>query len=183
MTTPSPLQAMKVPGQLLINPGTITDPASGTSLGFVRDVVLLRRTSVHEVVAAEHGLEPVDALRLGERWSMTFALRGFDADAIAACFPSNAFTGATAGRPGLRYPGTSEAGSLISGDSVVLRFTPDDPTRHPGVVFYRALPVAAQELQIDLGHTTELLLLVGFLGIRDASQRLVEVQLVEDMTP
>lgn len=183
MTTPSPLQAMKVPGQIMVNPGTITDPASGTSLGLVRDVAVLRRASVHEIVAAEHGLEPVDALRLGERWAVTFALRGFDADAIAACFPSNTFTGTTAGRPGLRYPGASEAGSLISGDSVVLRFTPDDPARHPGVVFYRALPIVVDELTINFEHESETLLLVGFLGIRDTTQRLVEVQLIEDMTP
>jgi hypothetical protein len=191
VAAPSPInvkQFLKVPGQLMINPADVTDPTSGTSLGPTQDVVVIRQESKHEIVAMEFGLEPVDAIRLGERWSLVAALRGKDDDALATLFP-HTFTGSSSTHVGIRHPSglvpgplDLRAGTLLSGEAVVLRFTPDNADLHPGVVLYRALPMVAEVLEIPFSHDSEYLLQVGFLGIRDASGRVAEVALLEDMT-
>ena len=166
----------------MIDPASITDPTSGTDLGLVLDAVVERVESKIEIVAAEFGIEPVEGIWLGERWAFAFSLRGWSDDAYATLFP-NTFAGSVAGRIGLRSPGTFRAGNRLSGRSVVLRFTPDDPANQFGVVVYRAIPWLAETVRVDFANDSEVLLEAGFVAIRDATGRIQETQLVEDMTP
>jgi hypothetical protein len=170
---------MKVPGRI-VEGGTITDPSSGTTLGLLQDVVLEMEEALEELAAAEFGIEPVDVHRFGTRLALTMSLRGFDADAVARRF-SNVTTG-TSGKPKITWP-AEPAGTRASARGVVLRFVPTDHARHPGVIFYNAIPFRAGALDTDHAHDAERLMLAGFLAIRNGTGQLAEVALVEDMTP
>lgn len=185
MTTPSALQALRVPGQLAVGPFsdlTAAWPHGGTGLGLTGPARFRRARTRRPIRAEEYGGAPVDVVEGAIVWSVAFPMRGWDPDGVQKLFPGY-FTGSSGGLVGLREkPNTTRAGVLGSARAVQLLFTPLDADRHRGVFLYRAIPWEAQELDIDFGHDPEQVLLAGFLAVPDASDRLIEVQLLEDMT-
>lgn len=177
------VEALSVPGKIHIDPADVTDATSGTSLGAVRDVVVERREPTQqETLAFEYGMEPIEVYNMGARFALTFALRGDPAQAFQTLFPDENFQGSTSNVYGYRYPGSHRAGTRRSANAVVARFTPDDPTHHRGVIFYRALPKAAEVLQLPHQTGQELTWALSLLATRNPIGEAVEVQLLEDMT-
>jgi hypothetical protein len=148
------LEAMKVPGSVLIN---------GQDMGMIADVVVRRAEVEAEVVAAyEFGLEPVEDHYLGERWSIALGLRNFVQANLDEAFPRLSVAS------GLEYPGTVlAAGTRRSSHATVVRFEPNDTASHPAVEFPSAIPMAAQTFEMSFGYEPETLLAVAFMGLRD----------------
>ena len=190
MAAPSALQALHNVGKLSAALEgqtynfTTAYPHGGTALGLVRDIKLQRTEGRELIIAEEFGVEVVDEVYTGEAWLLAFALRGFDDDALGAIFPNTA-TGTLAKKKGIVYPGTDVVpGNLRSGGAVKVLFTPDDTANHHAVYLPNAIPEIAEELEIPLGRSNELLVLCGFRALRDAATagRAIQVQLLEDLT-
>ena len=184
MTTPAALQALKVPGTLIINPTTDppTDaaPHGGTELGLVKDVRWVREERRFDITAEEFGGEIVESTYMGEDWTLLFSLRVMDADALANLFP-NIVSESDSATTSITYPdSTRRAGSGMTSSIVQLLFSPDDPYHH-AVYFRAALPLWAASLEVQTNRTENLLVAAGFRAIRDATTaaKSVQVRLLE----
>lgn len=190
MSTSSALQAMYAPGRLSVALSNQTYdfstvyPHGGTALGLVRDVQIRRTEGRELIVAEEFGQEVIDELYLAESWSMAFALRGMDQDALSAIFPNPA-TGSVSKQKGVVYPGTTIApGMLKAGSAIKMLFTPNDTTNHHAVYFPNAVPEVSEALAIDFVRSAEVMVACAFRAIRDGSTagRMCQVLLLEDLT-
>ncbi len=191
MATPSVAQALRVPGELYVG---VTDPTAaapygGTALGLVAEVKFKQMETRKVVRAVEYGSEISTVIPGGKNYLLSFVIRGADDDAFAQVIP-NTFVGAAQSRRGIREPGAKLPGRDASAADALtgVLFAPDNPA-HFGVMFYKAIPLMGErlmeeedELEVLLGDPVEALWSVGFLAVRDNSDRLVEVQLLEDMT-
>ena len=184
MTTPTAMQALKVPGTLIINPTTNppTDaaPHGGTELGLVKDVRWVRDERRFDLTAEEYGSEVFESIYMGEDWTLLFSLRVMDADALAALFPNTVAETASA-TTGITYPDTTRrSGSGMTSSIVKLLFSPEDPYHH-AVYFRAALPLVAAALEVQTNRTENLLVAAGFRAIRDATTaaRSIQVRLLE----
>jgi hypothetical protein len=184
VTTPAALQALKVPGTLIVNPTTNppTDaaPHGGTELGLVKDVRWVRRERSFDITAEEYGSETAEVVYLGEEWEVLFTLRGYDADALSNLFP-NIVAETNSATTGITYPDTTRrAGSGYTSSIVSLLFSPEDPYHH-AVYFRAAIPMVAEELEVKINRTDRMLIAVGFKAVRDATTaaRSVQVRLLE----
>jgi len=148
----SALQALRVPGIVLVD---------GVEIGLLRDVQLRRvvRGGRTELTAEEYKGEVVDQVYGGIEWRLGMALRGFDAKAIE-CFP-NVSGGSVV------WPGTNRDGYFRAADTVAVTFTPLE-TSHPGITIASAIPEVAEDLSVDLGKRSELLILCSFLVTRES---------------
>lgn len=184
MAEKKPLAAMKVAGQLCISPTTSPPvdafPHGGTSLGMVKDVVLRRTERRFNELGEERGGEVTDSLPMGVEYLMAFALRGWDPDAIPAVDPS-AVVGATSRQAKIQHPGASVREG-VSQSHVSLLFSPENKD-HPAVYFRSAIPMVAEELELELGRSTEALMEVVFRAMVDDTTELgsVQVGLLEDI--
>ena len=189
MSTPSALQALHNVGRLsaALEGQTFNFssayPHGGTALGLVRDVQLRRTEGRELIVAEEFGVEVVDELYTGEAWLLAFALRGYDNDAVGALFP-NTSTGSKAKRKGIVYPGdTVSPGTLKAASAVSVLFTPDDAANHPAVYLPNAIPEISEELEVNLGRSSEWLMTCGFRALRAGATagKAIQIQLLEDL--
>ena len=190
MSTSSALQAMYLPGRLSVALSSQTYdfstayPHGGTALGLVRDVQVRRTEGREMIIAEEFGQEIIDELYLAESWSMAFALRGMDQDALSAIFP-NATTGSVSKQKGVVYPGATIApGTLKASTAIKMLFTPNDTTNHHAVYFPNAIPEVSEALAVDFARSAELMMACAFRAIRDGSSagRMCQVLLLEDLT-
>ncbi len=182
MATPAVSQALRVPGKLIVNPTDLStaSPYGGTELGLVRDVTFTRTDETRRVIrAGEFGGEFSSVVRGGVGWAGSFGVRGFDADAMAQLFPNTFSAG---GDTNLREPGTVQAGMLADDDAVVLLFDPVDATNHPGVLFFKAIPLIAEEVELMFGDAVEIVWAVGFLAVRDDEGRMIETAKISSMS-
>jgi hypothetical protein len=135
------------------------------------------------IVAEEFGQEIVDELYMAESWTMAFALRGMDDDALGALFP-NTSAGSTAGKKGIVYPGaTISPGTLKAASAIKMLFTPNDTTNHHAVYFPNAIPEVAESLSIDFVRSSEVIIACAFRALRagNTAGKLCQVQLLEDL--
>jgi hypothetical protein len=183
MATYDVRRVLRVPGRLCINPTNLANafPCGGTDLGAVRGIELRQDAPYYALTAEEFGFEPVEYLERGTVWGLSCVLRGWDANAIATLFP-NTSTGTTTGEKVIAEPGSVRAGIVISGRSVKLAFVPDNADGAPTVLLYKALPLIAVPFQIDLSRHQEMVLTVAFVGIRDASARVMAMGMRRDLT-
>lgn len=181
MATAAVTQAIRVPGKLIVNPTDLSTASAygGTELGLVRDVTFTRTDETRRVIrAGEFGGEFSSVVRGGVGWAGSFGIRGLDADAMSTLFPNTFVAG---GDTNLREPGTTQAGMLADDDAVVLLFDPLD-TNLPGVLFFKAIPLIADEVELMFGDAVETVWAVGFLAVRDDEGRMVEVAQVSSMS-
>lgn len=190
MSTPNPLQAFHCVGRLSATAEGQTFnfatayPHGATALGLVRDVRLRRIEGRQTIVAEEFGVEVVDEVYAGEAWLLSFALRGWDSDAISALWP-NTTLGSSSKFRGVDYPGTTtKPGTTKAASAVKVLFTPDDATNHPAVYLPNAIPELAEDLTISLGRTEEVLIVCGFRALRDGATagRAIQIRLLEDLS-
>lgn len=187
MALPNVQDVLQVPGRLSYNPTSLSldYPHGGTALGIVRQISVRPAVAHQEIKAEEFGVETVDILYIGEAWVLTAILRSFDNDMLGVVW-ANTKTPGTSGKRTVEYPGTGaspvRAGSLVSNRSVKLVFTPDDTQHHPMLILYRALPMIQESTEISLALNLKFEIAVAFVGIRDASGRIVAFGMKEDLT-
>ena len=169
MSTRHPADVLRVPGRLVINPTDLTGtlPYGGTELGVVGETSLLPAQQAYLIRAEEYGGVPVEAIQAGEAW----ALRSFDADALARVF-SSAGSDAVAQQPYVASPGTA-VGTKVSARAVKLAFCPEDYDRHPFLILYSALPLVEETARLRLSGAAGLEIPVVFHATYDASSRLI----------
>jgi hypothetical protein len=183
MATPAARRLLRAPGRLVAGPSSLSGsfPYGGTALGASRAVILKSYGAYYPVTAAELGGEPVEYLERGEIWGCQAFMRGADDDALAALFPNTA-AGATTQHKVVSGPGTNKAGFRVSARSVVLLFVPDDITRAPAWILYRACPMPAEPTDIQQSAKEEYGFDARFMGIRDTSSRVIAIGRLEDLS-
>jgi hypothetical protein len=189
MSAPSPLQALRAPGRLVINPTTSppTDafPHGGTAMGLVRDVKVRRKERRFAILAEEWGSSVAEELWQGGDYLLAFALRGLDDDALNVLFPGETSLGSPSGVRGIGTPVSGRReGSQLSASAVKLLFSPLDPTRHRAVYLRSAIPLLAEDLEVPLQRRDEALVAVAFRALRDGTTPAssIQVRLLEDLT-
>lgn len=191
MAAADPLNALEVPGRLIVELAgqtldkTLAYPFGGTDMGLVKDVVWQRIATLEQVPAeGDGGAAPpigiVDTQYLGEAWLIVFALRGADDDAAGVIWP-NTSVGVIAKRVGILGEGTILPGQLLSTIAVPVLFVPDDVQNHQAVFLPLAIPEVAEDLEVQLAHSKERLLIAKFRAIPEAT-KVPQIQLLEDMT-
>jgi len=182
MATKTPRRIRHVPARVAINPTDLTAsfPHGGTEIGTVRDIVLRTDVRHAQVVAEEFG-EVVEDVFVGSSVIAAMVIREFDSDAVSTLFPW-AVTGSSSGEPVVRYPTTSQAGDLRSGDAVTLIITPVDEARHPATILYSAVPMVDDAAELTYSLEREFAVAAMFQGLRDGSGRIYEIGRLEDLT-
>lgn len=179
MSSPNVVNIIRVPGRLIANPtDLVTAPAyGGTQLGIHRDIEIRFDAKYYPIRAEEFGNVPVDMLYCGQSAYLKGVARGLDEACMALLFPYT-FTGAghtvVADFPTTTGGGT-RAGKLMSTTSVKLLFAPLDPTNHPFVVFYKAMPVVPEEGYMPFTRSEEIAYPFAFRGMPDSSGRVFAV--------
>lgn len=179
MATADLQKVVTVPGRLCYTPTDLTlpFPHGGTSLGVVRQIVVLPNVNHKEVGLDPHGGEPGEVVYLGSRPRLVATFRGFDVDAVSKLFPYSATTPATqpAGRV-IQHPGTKREGTLGSSSSISLLFSADNP-EHPSALFYKAIPVLDPNTRILFQRGTVWEYTGSFIAIRgrDSQNNLASV--------
>lgn len=168
MSSADPRSILKIPGRLVKDPTDLTAdfPHGGTELGIVRERVfrVIQRRQI--ITANEFGLEPAEVIESGQTAVFACTLRGFDVNAVAQIFP-DVVTSTDSGFPVIRYPGSARAGELASGRAFKLLFSPRNTEEHPGFVFYNAIPLMAETMEMDFSADREFGINVVFQAIRD----------------
>ena len=176
---------MTVPGSLCINPTNLSlaFPHGGTSLGYVDEKELLPGMATAKLTAEEFGIMVVEELDLGRSWVYGAIVRGWDDDAYSTLFPGTS-TGLSSGRTFVSETKTSpRQGLLLSANSVILCFSPDDLARHKMVVFHQAIPKLAETASINQKLRVEERIACVFQAIPNTSNnRYVDWGLQEDIT-
>lgn len=167
--------------RLIKDPSNLAGTAptyGGTELGAVRGLRLTQMDPVALVKAEEKGARPVEGIR-GGRWAiLSCVLRGFDADAIQACFPDSTSDGDIVNVD----PGTSGyPGSLASGAVCKILAVPET-SGHRAIYFPRAMPVAAHEEEIPFENRSEIAIVVTFVALPDSTGRIHYVRPLARLT-
>jgi hypothetical protein len=184
MATYDVRSVLRAPGRLCYSPTDLSTawPHGGTGLGAVRGVTVRPFLSQFPVTAEERGGEPVEFLRPGEWWGLSAFLRGWDPDAVGRIFP-NTVTGTVTQHPGVEIPGSSvRAGHRVSDNAVKVLFTPDNTDDVPAVLFYAAVPALDAQAELYFGREQELGMPVIFYGLRDSSERIVNIKRLKDLS-
>ena len=181
-------QVLQSPGRLCINPTdlTIAFPHGGTELGAVYRAYCQQTTGYFDVHAEEFGGAIVESIWSGENFAFGAILRQWDETAIGTVFP-NTVTGSTTARVGLKHWSDAASpvrpGHLLSGRSVKLLFSPDDPVNCRAVILYRALPKVTESLTLALRLNERQEIPVLFVAIPDAaSSRVARVDFLKELS-
>lgn len=184
MATADPLSALEVPGRLVKNPTNLAGsfPYGGTELGLLKDVAWELVDVYQRHRAEEFGVAVMGDLWCGEAFSLAFALRSLDDDALAAVWP-NTRVGAVSQHRVLYGPGTRKPGMLTeTAKAAALLFVPDDLQNHDAVMLPRALPRRDRLSRVPLHLNGEQLLGSTWLAIPGANGLAYEVCRFVDLT-
>lgn len=184
MATSDPLSALEVPGRLVKDPTDLTGdfPYGGTELGLLRDVAWELVDVYQRHTAEEFGSRVMGDLWCGEAFSIAFALRSQDDDALAAIWP-NTRVGAVSQHRVLYGPGSRKPGSLTeTAKAAALLFVPDDLHNHNAVLLPRALPRRDRLNRVPLHLNGEQLLGSTWLAIPGANGLAYEIGRLVDLT-
>lgn len=185
MATSDPLSALEVPGRLVKGPTDLTGsyPYGGTELGLLRDVWWELVDVYQRHTAEEFGARVVGDLWSGEAFSLAFALRSLDDDALAAVWP-NTRVGEVSQHRVLYGPGPRRPGMLTeTAKAAALLFVPDDVQNHDAVLLPRALPRRDRLSRVPLYLGGEQLLGSTWLAIPGANGLAYEIGRLVDLTP
>lgn len=177
MATPAFTQAIRAPARLVAGPGDFTAdfPHGGTALGLVRDVRVTREEPSRKIITAgEYGGAVAEIVRGDGHWRLTFALRGFDPDAMTLLLETS--TLGASGAPRIIEPTTAG----LTYNEIALLVTPLDPTS-PAVYIPRAIPVYADEVEIGYGDLTEWELLLSCWAGRDSNGQSIRIGRLGDL--
>lgn len=173
---------LRVPGRLSFNGNSLNTawPHGGTGLGLVDQIVLQVNRKVVWIKDEGYGAM-VEGLDLGDHLVVLAELRGFDTDAVEKLFPATR-TGATSGKKGVFYPGTTfRPGTKLSSAAVKLIFTPDDEFNHRFLVVRNAIPLVRESAELQQELSSELTFPVAFHATIDGTEAYAW-ELKEDIT-
>lgn len=185
MASPSPSQALKVPGRLCINPTNLSAvyPHGGTAMGLVKGSAFQPRLQYHPITGEERGGAMVDAISAGHEGVFVAVLDAWDKDAVIATF-LNAAAGSTTGRAVWKMNESTDgvrAGALASGQSAALYFSPI-ADQHPGVLFYKAIPMPDAQSALPFSLSERFGVPMVWRAVGDDDGDVWEVGLREDLT-
>jgi hypothetical protein len=176
---------LNAPGRLCWNPTNLATafPHGGTALGATHKTMLSRADRRTEIRDEAFGAEVSDVVWCGENWAIACVLRSYDNDALATVFP-NTSAGATSGHKivGGVTSSNNRPGLLMSGLAGKLLFSPLDPDRVPAVLFYKAVPLTEETLQINLALDKRYEIGAVFLSIRHATLGTYQHGFLKDLT-
>lgn len=185
MGTPDVRKALLVDGKLCWDPTNLANayPHGGVGLGTKRNASHRIGAAYHVIRAEEWAGAAVDAIYPAEEHTLAVILSAWDSDAIDALFLDTA-TGATTGRRIIQHRVSTDnkrAGTVASTLAGILYFSPT-AKQHPGVLLHNAIC-----LRLDQGETAYHLAEewgqpLLFIGTPDATGRVVQVGLREDLT-
>ena len=182
MAAPTETNVYRAAGQLCINPTNlgVAFPHGGTSLGLVSEARLRSATRSFTVRAEEYGSEVTEEIHLGRDWVCAVTVKGWDNDTLGTIFPNTA-AGGSSGVEVISEPGGKDPGTLLTGNAVKLCFSPFE-SQHPGFLVYRAIPNVERSGRLRFQVARSLSFMAVFRGVRDASGRVVQIGLLEDLT-
>jgi len=160
-----------------INPTDLSAPwpHGGTGLGALRGAYAAPGIQHVDVTAEEWGVEVVEAVYVGESWTIGLLLRQYDDDVAATVFP-NVEVGSDTGKKTIYQDAdaTYRAGSKASSKAVTLLLTARDVrsgTNSKAILFHRALPMIEASAQIRHSLTSEMTFPAVFRAIRATDGR------------
>lgn len=163
------------PSRLISAPTNLSlpSPYNGTQLGIARNVVFRPGQKVEESKAEEFG-RPVAFTLAGEEAVIACVLRTWDNDMLSTILPNS--TAPTNGRLRSidgRASGASinRAGFALDSLAFVLLVEPINPSEHPAVIMYNAVPIIDENAEIFMSHTQEFGMGLMFKATPDATGR------------
>lgn len=173
---------LRVPGRLIAAPTdlTIASPFGGTELGMASDIIFRPNQLRAEIRAEEYGAEIVDHVKTGQSPQLGMFIRGFDTDMIQELFEGSSESTKT-GETLVDYPTDAAPGTLGTAKGIKLLYAPDNIEDHPGLLLYNAYALLEEVSEIRFSRKTEFGLPVLFYGVRDATNRVYQLGLMEDL--
>lgn len=174
---------LKAPGRLVIGPTSLSQPFpyGGTSLGKARQCALVPIGSSYLVQCEATG-GPSDILRARHRYVFACFLRGWDDDAVRLLLPEGYEKGAETQHAVFSVPGERMAGTSELDDARSLLFVPDDTIHAPAVIMYRAVVEWTDGAELAFRRQDELGLPLTVECMPDASDRILQIGRIEDLT-
>lgn len=141
MSAPLPQNTLRIRGRLITTPTDLTAAESygGTYLGDFDEISWELVPLGADLTAQEFGGVPYEGIENGLVMSFGARLRTWDADMIAALFPSAMVT-TTAGSPTVRFSASSHLGLKKSARAVKILCAPEHPERETALLAYAAVP-------------------------------------------
>lgn len=182
MATPNVLSVIHAHARLIINPTNFSAayPYGGTEIGIFQGIEWRPNVQTREVAAEEWGGANANAVYAGERPLLLGVLRGYDADAIAACFPNTTTTSSQAEITGHVATG-NVPGTKLSGLAMSVLVAPKEETLDPALYLPNALPVIQEELAAKYSFASELGLALSWVALPDANGRLYDQGLLANI--
>ncbi len=173
---------LRVPGRFVADPTdlSIDSPFGGTARGMASDVIFRPNLRRKEIRAEEHGGEIVDFVKTGQSPQIAAFVRGFDPDMTLKIFEGSS-VGTKTGKSKVDYPTDAAPGTLGSSTGFVLLYAPDNIEEHPAILLYNAIPLLEEVSELRFALKTELGIPVLFYGIRDATNRVYQMALMEEL--
>lgn len=174
MVAPNVRNILRIPGRLVKDPTDLTAayPHGGTELGIVRDLRWSPGIKT-ERLSPEEFKTPVAALITDEEPVMACTLRTWDNDLLAAIFPN--IQTSQDGDVGLlgKVAGSSHnrPGYDLGNKGFKLLFSPQAVDHHPHLLFYRAVPLFDDTVDLQLSIAEEFGMSLMFVGMPDAQGR------------
>jgi hypothetical protein len=170
MATPVSRNVIRMPGRLIKDPTSLSsDTPGGTELGIVRDIYWMPGLKVERLHAEEFGAK-IAAPVVEEHAIMACTLRSWDDSMISAVFRNvqtsqyneTGILGKVSGS------GVNRAGYDMVNKGFKLFFLPDSPDYHRSLIFYNAVPVVDESLQLQLSISEEFGLSIMFEAFPDS---------------
>ena len=173
---------LRIPGRLVADPTdlTIAFPFGGTALGMASDVIWRPNAQRAEIRAEEDGGSIADHLKMGESPQLGMFIRGFDPDMIPKVFDGSSVSTKTK-EAQIDYPADAAPGRLASAASIKLLYAADNFEDHLSLLLYNAYALLEEVSELRFSRKTEFGVPVLFHGIRDATNRVYQLRLMEDL--
>lgn len=183
MAAGKPERTIRASGRIVVGPTdlSVAYPYGGTEVGRTRACVLLP-LGVPTIVRDEGLGEPIDVLEGDNRYAFSCFLRGLDDDALAQLFPGGYSAGAVTKHAVWAEPGTRVPGQSALDRALKVLYVPDDLVNNSALLLYRAIPDWVEGAEVFFTKADELGLPVAMECLRDASDRILQLGRLPDLT-
>jgi len=166
--------ALRVAGDLYWGGSSPASP--GSSLGSTRASRFLPNVRTRDITAEEWGGQVVETVYAGEAPVLISILREWDATAVGEVFPQGA-------SPMNVRSGSSRPGALLGETKGGVLYFKPRASSHPGVWFYRAVPLPRDAAELNLAAGTEIGFGVVFRATPDSQGRVYDVGTAAGISP
>lgn len=174
---------IRAPGRLVVAPTNLSAafPYGGKELGNTKLVVLSILGGSYKVNNEALG-EITDVLDADKRFVFSCFIRGWDDDALQLLFADQYVVGSATGHAVYEEPGLSVPGSSAVDVARKLLFVPYDTVNVPALIMYRAVPDWGDNAQLVFNSSDDLGLAFAADLLRDASNRILKMGRLADLT-